>query len=230
MKDKQSPVSACVETGLCRAFRGTVCRAGKSGGLLSMPLPAGAGVQECFFLSVAAMDECGRCGRAGTGHGGTGRPSSRRARHGRPRAVPARAHDGRSGAAGSSRSHGRGPGASGADEGRMRPSGRAGGPYSVRRTMRRRRRKHSVRRPVRPGMHDDRGRQHGEEKGSAVVSRRIISSRADADASGINAARTEGHAARNIRPIGVRGAACKKGCKHDGKKSAFHGILLVREH
>ena len=93
-----------------------------------------------------------------------------------------------------------------------------------------RRRKNTVRRVRRPGAHEYGGRQHGEEEGSSVIPRRIISSCTYADASGVNAARTEGHASRHVRPIGIRGATDKSEGEQDGKKSALHGILLRKRH
>ncbi len=88
----------------------------------------------------------------------------------------------------------------------------------------RRRRRGDVMRSRR--RHDDGRRQHGKDERGAVVAGRDVASRAYADAAGIYAARSHGHASRHVGPVGIVGAAGKGKNHCDDKKPALHGSLL----
>ena len=220
-----------------------------SDGVLSLR-PAGmagggpaAGRPDRRLRSVSRGPERWRSVRArrGADHGRPG-PSAWGTHRGRPVTCRRRTHHGRLRPSGFSRSDG---GRSvharrGAHHGRLgsaRSSGHDDRRFSGRRRPVRRRPEPRRRQPVRRRKnrrrrravrrtHNHRGRQHGKEQGCAEVSRRIISSRADtdADASCIHARRIEGHVSRNVRPVGVVGAAAQgKGKDGSGKKPELHG-------
>ena len=107
-----------------------------------------------------------------------------------------------------------------------RPHGGRRGHDAVGRPVTRRRGHDAVGRPVtrrRRRGDPHRGRQHGKDKGRAVVGRGYISCGTDADAACVDAARTCVHAAGNVRPVGVVGAAGERENKRGGKKSELHG-------
>lgn len=181
----------------------------------------------------------GRSGSAGArAHGVRASCSGiTRAHHGGPGASMAGLHHGRTRYSGLSRGSDRrfGAGASGMQSrrfhsrrsytGRRRPVPRSRN-AGRRKPVRRRGRRCNMMRPRRRRCDNDGRRQHGNHERSTVVARGGVTSRAHADAAGINAARPYGHTSRHVRPVGVVGAAGKSENHHGGKKPALHGSLL----